>query len=141
MSVPKKRKKLDEESVTQVQSEALENPESSTKVKKTSSSRLAKPRSEKVEQAFEVVDKIEQKEPVQAIEVKRFHPPAEQGIHVRFKVDIITIEDILNLGNQKEKKENSIVFDFTIPYVWNLPIINEVTKTIIQELKKMRIIQ
>ena len=29
----------------------------------------------------------------------------------------------------------------TIPYFWNLPIMNEITKTVVRELKNMKIIQ
>jgi hypothetical protein len=63
-------------------------------------------------------------------------------IHIKFKLDLIRLEDLLDLGKKKEEKqENSIVIDFTIPYFWNLPIMNEITKTVIRELKNMKIIQ
>lgn len=140
MAVPKKRKKLDEENAAQVKAESLDD--SVPKPTKKTSSKPTKPRADKVDQAFEVMDKIEKKEQVQALEVHRFQPPAEQGIHIRFKLDLVNLDDVLNLGDkEKEKKENSIVFDFTIPYFWHLPLLNEVTRTVVQELKKMRIIQ
>jgi hypothetical protein len=147
MAVPKKRKKLDEEDFSSNSSSepAADNTinSSPSKPTKKASSKPAKTRPEKVDRAFEVVDKIEKRDHVQALEVQKFQPPAEQGIHIRFKLDLVNLEDILNIGNpeNKEKKENSIVFDFTIPYIWHLPVLNEVTRTVVQELKKLRIIQ
>ena len=120
MTVPKKRKKLDEENVTQA----------------------SYYEEEKINFAFEVMDKIESSENTKAIEVQKIYPPlVEQGIHIRFKLDLVSLDDFVNMGEKTNKQENSIIFDFTIPYFWNLPIINEVTKTIVTELKKMRIIK
>lgn len=139
MAVPKKRKKLDEENLSQP-AEKEEPTQKQTNPKKTV--RANKPKEEKVNLAFEVMDKIDSPETTKAIEVQKIYPPAvEQGIHVRFKLDLVSLDDFVNMGNPQDKKENSIVFDFTIPYIWNLPIINEVTRTIITELKKMRIIK
>lgn len=143
MPVPKKRKKLDDENLNQSLPAEDEKSQKSTQTStKRANTRINKPKEDKVNQAFEVVDKIESTESVKAIELQKIYPPPmEQGIHVRFKLDLVSLDDFVNLGNPVEKKENSIVFDFTIPYIWNLPIIHEVTKTIIIELKKMRIIK
>jgi hypothetical protein len=148
MAVPKKRKKLDEEEEILVSAEASAEEKkvtSETKENKTqrkSSYKPSKGKSEKVTEAFHVVDQIDS-QTVSALEVHKFQPVSDQGIHIQFKLDLIRLEDILEIGNPKysEKKENSIVIDFTIPYFWNLPILNEVTKTIVKELKKMKIIQ
>ncbi len=142
MTVPKKRKKLDEENVTQASYYEEEKSKKQTQASKKTNPKVNKPKEEKINFAFEVMDKIESSENTKAIEVQKIYPPlVEQGIHIRFKLDLVSLDDFVNMGEKTNKQENSIIFDFTIPYFWNLPIINEVTKTIVTELKKMRIIK
>ncbi len=101
----------------------------------------ARPKAEKVERAFDVIDQME-KNSSTSLDIQRIPRQEDQGIHIKFKLDLIRLEDLLDLGKKKEEKqENSIVIDFTIPYFWNLPIMNEITKTVIRELKNMKIIQ
>ena len=149
MAVPKKRKKLeaalDELPISGGStnpSEVLSDTET-PKPKKVTKNIKAK--SAKVDKAFDVVDQIENKDfsgTTTALEVQRYSEPTEQGIHIQFKLDLVRLEDILDMGTPKEEKvDNSIVLDFTIPYFWNLPIINEVTKTIVRELKNLHILQ
>lgn len=145
MPVPKKRKKMDEsEAIAIPESQILEEPTepSSTEEPKSSPKKVAKsarPKAEKVERAFEVIEKLESGST--SLEVPKSPKTDDQGIHIQFKLDLVRIEDVLELGKKEEKKENSIVIDFTIPYFWNLPILNEITKTVVRELKNMKIIQ
>ncbi|MCB1179004.1 MAG: hypothetical protein KDK36_15570 [Leptospiraceae bacterium] len=146
MAVPKKRKKLDDDILVSPSASTEEGSISSEtpkpRTKKKASPKVSQPKEHKVNEAFDVVDKIGSTATSGTLEVQKFQPQAEQGIHIQFKLDLIRLEDILEIGNPKDQeKENSIVVDFTIPYFWNLPILNEVTKTIVTELKKMKIIQ
>ncbi len=141
MPVPKKRKKMEEsEEVSSVEeskpSTIVEEPKATPK----KFAKTARPKAEKVERAFEVIDQIDKNSPTE-MEVHKSPRQEEQGIHIQFKLDLFSIEDLLDLGKKEDKKENSIVIDFTLPYFWNLPILNEITKTVVRELKNMKIIQ
>jgi len=145
MPVPKKRKKMDESgdqpsnsaSIVAEPTETVTPEEPKSSPKKVAKS--ARPKAEKVERAFEVIDQLDRGST--SLEVPKTSKTDDQGIHIQFKLDLVRIEDVLELGKKEEKKENSIVIDFTIPYFWNLPIINEITKTVVRELKNMKIIQ
>jgi len=145
MPVPKKRKKMDESeglssepsSIVAESSEPVVHEEPKSSPKKVAKS--ARPKAEKVERAFEVIDQLDRGST--SLEVPKSPKADDQGIHIQFKLDLVRIEDVLELGKKEEKKENSIVIDFTIPYFWNLPIISEITKTVVRELKNMKIIQ
>jgi hypothetical protein len=145
MAVPKKRKKLEDaiESLPNFESNKEFSADSENFQKQKKTNKVIKNKQDKVDKAFDVVDQIENPETrTNALKVQKINEPSDQGIHIQFKLDLIRLEDILEIGKQKEDKvENSIVLDFTIPYFWNLPIINEVTKTFIQELKNLKIIQ
>ena len=140
MPVPKKRKKMEESEPGQIiQEMSPESEEAKPTPKKVAKS--ARPKAEKVERAFDVIDQID-KNSSTSLEIQRVPRQEDQGIHIKFKLDLIRLEDLLELGKKKEEKqENSIVIDFTTPYFWNLPIMNEITKTVIRELKNMKIIQ
>jgi len=140
MPVPKKRKKM-EESEEGFSPETSSEPSEASKPTPRKVAKSARPKAEKVERAFDVIDQIE-KNSSTSLDIHRIPSQEEQGIHIKFKLDLIRLEDILDLGRKREEKqENSIVIDFTIPYFWNLPIINEITKTVVRELKNMKIIQ
>lgn len=146
MAVPRKRVKLDLEEAAKEkeaektsQSESPENAED--KSAKKTSTRTYKPRKKKVEDAFDVVDKLGNTG-AKLPDIHRIAPPKDQGFHIQFKLDLISIEDILNPDkNADNKKDSSIVFDFTIPYIWNLPVFNEITKTVVNELKRLKVLQ
>ena len=140
MPVPKKRKKM-EESEEGFSPETNSQPSEASKPTPRKVAKSARPKAEKVERAFDVIDQIE-KNSSTSLDIHRIPSQEEQGIHIKFKLDLIRLEDILDLGKKREEKqENSIVIDFTIPYFWNLPIMNEITKTVVRELKNMKIIQ
>ena len=140
MPVPKKRKKM-EESEEGFIPETSSQPSEASKPTPRKIAKSARPKAEKVERAFDVIDQIE-KNSSTSLDIHRIPSQEEQGIHIKFKLDLIRLEDILDLGRKREEKqENSIVIDFTIPYFWNLPIMNEITKTVVRELKNMKIIQ
>jgi hypothetical protein len=140
MPVPKKRKKM-EESEEGFSPEISSQPSEASKPTPRKVAKSARPKAEKVERAFDVIDQIE-KNSSTSLDIHRIPAQEEQGIHIKFKLDLIRLEDILDLGRKREEKqENSIVIDFTIPYFWNLPIMNEITKTVVRELKNMKIIQ
>ena len=121
--------------------ETSSQPSEASKPTPRKIAKSARPKAEKVERAFDVIDQIE-KNSSTSLDIHRIPSQEEQGIHIKFKLDLIRLEDILDLGRKREEKqENSIVIDFTIPYFWNLPIMNEITKTVVRELKNMKIIQ
>jgi hypothetical protein len=140
MPVPKKRKKMEESDEVSTLEESkpiiVEEPKPTPK----KFAKTARPKAEKVERAFEVIDQIDKNSPT-TLEIHKSPRQDEQGIHIQFKLDLVRIEDLLDLGKKEDKKENSIVIDFTLPYFWNLPILNEITKTVVRELKNMKIIQ
>lgn len=140
MPVPKKRKKMEDSEPGQFSQEVSPEMEE-TKPTPKKVAKSARPKAEKVERAFDVIDQME-KNSSTSLDIQRIPRQEDQGIHIKFKLDLIRLEDLLDLGKKKEEKqENSIVIDFTIPYFWNLPIMNEITKTVIRELKNMKIIQ
>ena len=121
--------------------ETSSQPSEASKPTPRKVAKSARPKAEKVERAFDVIDQIE-KNSSTSLDIHRIPSQEEQGIHIKFKLDLIRLEDILDLGRKREEKqENSIVIDFTIPYFWNLPIMNEIRKTVVRELKNMKIIQ
>ena len=130
-----------EESEEGFSPETNSQPSEASKPTPRKIAKSARPKAEKVERAFDVIDQIE-KNSSTSLDIHRIPSQEEQGIHIKFKLDLIRLEDILDLGRKREEKqENSIVIDFTIPYFWNLPIMNEITKTVVRELKNMKIIQ
>ncbi|HMV81284.1 MAG TPA: hypothetical protein PKA14_25385 [Leptospiraceae bacterium] len=145
MAVPRKRVKLDlEEAAKEAEkaAQSVENAENQEeKGAKKASTRTYKPRKKKVEDAFDVVDKLGNTG-AKLPDIQRIPPPKDQGFHIQFKLDLISVEDILNPEkNADNKKDSSIVFDFTIPYIWNLPVFNEITKTVVNELKRLKVLQ
>jgi len=144
MAVPRKRVKLDlEEAAKQAEkaAQSVETAETSEEKAAKKTAAKSRPRKKKVEDAFDVVDKLGNAE-VKLPDIHRIPPPKDQGFHIQFKLDLISVEDILNPEkNADNKKDSSIVFDFTIPYIWNLPVFNEITKTVVNELKRLKVLQ
>lgn len=137
MSIPKKRKKMDQPVEPTILVDSTDQVPKEKKPKKT-------PRTKsKVDSAFEVIEKVDKNITDRAIELKKVnslaHYSKSEGIHIKFKIDIIRIEDILN-NTARTPEEEGLVIDFTIPYPWNLPIIGDVTKAVIRELAKLKII-
>lgn len=148
MTVPKKRKKLDNSIDPVVVSETAEkiNLETNQAEEKVAKPKKAanthKSPKAKVDKAFEVIDKIDKNIQDKAIELKKVNSltvQGNEGIHIRFKVDLIRWQDFVD-GGRGRTDDDSIVVDFTLPYVWNLPIIGDATKALIKELVKLRIL-
>lgn len=149
MTVPRKRKKLDDAvdsafGSTESKAETVKNMAAAaaeTKPKKTTTQKS--PRA-KVDKAFEVVDKLDKNIQDQAIELRKVDVPAPlfgaEGIHIKFKVDMIDWAQLFTPGAKDSTKDNSVTFDFTIPYIWNLPIISDITKAIMREMGKMKVL-
>ncbi|MCB1156198.1 MAG: hypothetical protein H7A25_12285 [Leptospiraceae bacterium] len=159
MAIPKKRKKLDESTVqvkaeeSPVQDQKPEipepNPQSETKKRAT---RVKKKHSESdVEKAFEVMEKLEETiKPSIEVEpsakqlqvVRKVYTKDQSGLHVCFTIDAIQLGDFLkNMDNSKEEVKDYLEFDITIPYPWNWPVLNDITKIVISNLKEMKIIK
>lgn len=135
MAIPKKRKKLDESVEAKIITEAEEIPrEKILKAKKTSKT--------KVDSAFDMIDKVEKNITDKTIQLKKvdaivpFNP--NEGIHIKFKIDAINWQNLLE-GKNPINEQEGILVDFTIPYPWNLPVIEDITKTILREFSKFRI--
>lgn len=135
MAIPKKRKKLDESVEAKIITEAEEIPrEKILKAKKTSKT--------KVDSAFDMIDKVEKNITDKTIQLKKvdaivpFNP--NEGIHIKFKIDAINWQNLLE-GKNPINEQEGILVDFTIPYPWNLPVIGDITKTILREFSKFRI--
>ncbi|MBK8397877.1 MAG: hypothetical protein IPL26_21895 [Leptospiraceae bacterium] len=150
MTVPKKRKKLDSSIDPEIVSESGTNQtenttsEKVTKPKKAATSTSSHKSSKaKVDKAFEVIDNIDKNIQGKAIELKKVNAlvPFEgnEGIHIRFKIDMIRWQDFVD-GGKNKTEDDGIVIDFTIPYLWNLPVIGDVTKIVIKELVKLKIL-
>lgn len=149
MTVPKKRKKLDGSSepslVVENQSTIETNPtvEKVSKPKKATTSTAHRSPKAKVDRAFEVIDSIDKNIQDKAIELKKVNAIAPyqggEGIHVRFKLDMIRWQDFVD-GGKNKTEEDGIIIDFTIPYIWNLPVVGDITKAFIKELVKLRIL-
>jgi hypothetical protein len=148
MTVPKKRKKLDSSIEPTVMMEnqqpSVETSPASEKIpkpKKTATT-VKSPKT-KVDRAFEVIDNIDRNIQYKAIELKKINAitpfKGNEGIHIRFKLDLIRWQDFVD-GGRSRTEDDTIVVDFTLPYVWNLPIIGDVTKAVIKELVKLRIL-
>jgi hypothetical protein len=140
MPIPKKRKKLDETIDPIVMgSVSSETPKETPKMKKTS----PKVNKAKVDSAFEVMDKVDKNITNRSIELKKVNAmvpfQGSEGIHIKFKIDMIRWQDFVE-GGKKVGEDEGIVIDFTIPYPWNLPIVGDVTKAVIKELVKLRIL-
>lgn len=144
MAVPKKRVKLDLEEAAKEAEKAAQtvgNAETAEEKAARKTAAKSRPRKKKVEDAFDVVDKLGNAG-VKLPDIQRIPPPKDQGFHIQFKLDLISVEDILNPDkNADNKKDSSIVFDFTIPYIWNLPVFNEITKTVVNELRRLKVLQ
>ena len=146
MTVPKKRKKLDSSIDPSMQTEnqppveKTSAEEKTPKPKKAPTTRSPKAR---VDKAFEVIDNIDKHIQAKAIELKKVNAitPFEgsEGVHIRFKLDLIRWQDFVD-GGRSRTEDDSIVVDFTIPYIWNLPIVGDMTKAVIKELIKLRIL-
>lgn len=147
MTVPKKRKKLDSSIEPTVMMENQPQGETTPPVEKTPKPKKAattvKSPKAKVDRAFEVIDSIDRNIQDKAIELKKINAitpfQGNEGIHIRFKLDLIRWQDFVD-GGRSRTEDDTIVVDFTLPYVWNLPIVGDVTKAVIKELVKLRIL-
>lgn len=149
MTVPKKRKKLDstiDPTIlvdSQTPTEQNATSEKQSKPKKATTSATSKSPKSKVDKAFEVIDSIDKNVQDRAIELKKVHSivpfQGGEGIHIRFKLDMIRWQDFVD-GGKNRTEDDSVVIDFTIPYIWNLPIVGDLSKSIIKELVKLRIL-
>jgi hypothetical protein len=150
MTVPKKRKKLDSsidpsvvtENAAQQEAQVT-TAEKAPKPKKAASNTTHKSPKAKVDRAFEVIDSIDKNIQDKAIELKKVNAMVPfqggEGIHIRFKLDLIRWQDFVD-GGKNRTEDDSIVIDFTIPYIWNLPVVGDITKAVIKELVKLRIL-
>lgn len=149
MTVPKKRKKLDNTiepsivSENKATAEANVAEEKTTKPKRATTANAHKSPKAKVDKAFEVIDNIDKNIQDKAIELKKVNAitpyQGGEGIHVRFKLDMIRWQDFVD-GGKNKTEEDGIVIDFTIPYIWNLPVVGDITKAVIKELVKLKIL-
>ena len=62
-----------------------------------------------------------------------------KNIHIHFKIDMIRWQDFVDWGRNRTENDG-VVIDFTIPYLWNLPVVGDITKAVIKELVKLKII-
>ena len=147
MTVPKKRKKLDSsidpEVVSQEQPSVVQTTtaEKVAKPKKTTTSATPhKSPKAKVDRAFEVIDNIDRNIQDKAIELKKVNAivpfQGGEGIHIHFK---IRWQDFVD-GGRNRTENDGVVIDFTIPYLWNLPVVGDITKAVIKELVKLKIL-
>ena len=150
MTVPKKRKKLDSsidpEVVSQEQPSVVQTTtaEKVAKPKKTTTSATPhKSPKAKVDRAFEVIDNIDRNIQDKAIELKKVNAivpfQGGEGIHIHFKIDMIRWQDFVD-GGRNRTENDGVVIDFTITYLWNLPVVGDITKAVIKELVKLKIL-
>lgn len=147
MTVPKKRKKLDSSIeptvLTENQTPVESTPVADKTPKPKKAATSAKSPKAKVDKAFEVIDSIDKNIQDKAIELKKVNAvtpfQGNEGIHIRFKLDLIRWQDFVD-GGRSRTEDDTIVVDFTIPYFWNLPVVGDISKAVIKELVKLRIL-
>ena len=159
MAIPKKRKKMDssdeeligrepqEELVSVEVLPATDEPQKEAVPKRRQAKVRKKHTEADVDKAFEVVETLkdghlEPEEMKQLQLVRKVYTKEEAGIHICFTVDAVQLIDFIkNLENGKEEIKDYLEFDITIPYPWNWPILNDVAKIVISNLKDMKIIK
>ena len=91
----------------------------------------------------QLLDRIDKNIQDKAIELKKVNAvtpfQGNEGIHIRFKLDLIRWQDFVD-GGRSRTEDDTIVVDFTIPYFWNLPVVGDISKAVIKELVKLRIL-
>lgn len=151
MAIPKKRKKLDPvEDISkpvEKESKAKEKVNKVEKIEKKASKSDKKHSESDVDKAFEVMEKLEgenssDKDTKQLQLVRKVYSKEEAGIHISFTIDAFQLQDILKETKKPgEPVQDYLEFDITIPYPWNLPLVNDLTKVVVTKLKEMNIIK
>ncbi|MEM7181396.1 MAG: hypothetical protein AAF518_10820 [Spirochaetota bacterium] len=159
MAIPKKRKKLDpSQKTTESKEKQTASKPTDEKVEAAAQEKPVKkaPRPRKkhtesdVDKAFEVMEKLEKEkekgkvepEPRQLQLVRKVYSKEEAGLHISFTIDAFQLQDILK-ENKKEGEpvQDYLEFDVTIPYPWNLPLVNDFTKVVVTKLKELNILK
>ena len=115
MTVPKKRKKLDSSIEPTIVVEGQPSLESSPAVEKTPKPKKAatstKSPKAKVDGAFEVIDNIDRNIQYKAIELKKVNAitpfKGNEGVHIRFKLDLIRWQDFVDGGRSRTDSPSS----------------------------------
>ena len=94
----------------------------------------------KVEDAFDLVDKLDKENPPGNIGVKADPKPVSRsGLRVRFAIDaLISDSDTRAVDDKEIRAGESILVDFgiTLPYIWNIPVIGKTVLKVVKYLQK-----
>ena len=103
------------------------------------------PRDKKVDRAFEVIEGLEKSEKKEDAAKKPNHKKAagdskgkRSGLQVKFSLDaLISERDTLttNEKNLRPGASNLLNFDFTVPYIWRIPVIGKTALKVVKHLQ------
>lgn len=160
MTIPRKRKKLDAEVLpnietenpellsneasldsatnTEVRTENIPNPKKTTERKPRTRKQTP---TEKVDKAFETVSNLKSDQPeIRHLEiVRKVYPKDKTGIHISLQIDPLKFEDTV-FGGKSENEKNYIMLELNIPYPWNVQMVDEFIKNVLDGIKNFKII-
>lgn len=139
MAIPKKRKKLEDDS--NLQSELKQDINTEYSFQENNPPNSLEKIDDTIENAFDVVNLIDLK--LQSPEEKRTQKNNREntGLHISIQLDPLNFDELLVPESKiKSDKKNIVDIQLSLPYIWNLPIIHDVTKNIIQNLKQFKIL-
>ena len=100
----------------------------------------------KVEDAFELVDKLDQEEHLEQLEKEKNipkqaarKPESRSGLRVRFGIDALISDRDRQTADDKEiRTGESTLLDFgiTLPYIWKIPVIGKRVLKLIKHMQK-----
>ncbi len=150
MAVPKKRKKLIEKSENLKKTVRARSQKSNQKPLKL---KAIKKSSEKIDEAFEIMTHIENKnekaakapkitKPVDQKKPSHPKPPSDRlGFRFHVSLDALMPNKPQRNADKKKQpvKESPVIdIDLTIPFLWDMPIIGGITQKIFKNFKTIK---
>jgi hypothetical protein len=106
---------------------------------------VSKQHEKKIDRAFEVVERLEKKEKEKSASIKSSEKatvkgPAvsRSGLQIQFSLDALVSDKDTRDAKEKDLragKSNLLNFKFTVPYIWNIPVIG---KTALKVVKRFQ---
>ncbi|MDA8403935.1 MAG: hypothetical protein M0Z56_07030 [Desulfobacteraceae bacterium] len=102
-------------------------------------------RGKKVDRAFEVIEGLEKSEKKETSAKKPDHKKAgrdgkgkRSGLQIKFSLDALISERDTQASPEKDLRpgaSNLLNFDFTVPYVWRIPVIGKTALRVVKYLQ------
>ncbi len=102
-------------------------------------------RNKKVDRAFEVIEGLEKSEKKETSAKKQDHKKAgrdskgkRSGLQIKFSLDALISERDTQTSPEKDLRpgaSNLLNFDFTVPYVWRIPVIGKTALRVVKYLQ------